>query len=281
MKIFLSLLCVLFSSVAQAQLRASIALKHSEYIQFEKVPLRITLTNTSGLTVNLESEGNWLNIFVEKINGYSLTPGLELKTPPLSLSPNEEVTFEANLTQMYDLSNLGRYEVFLVASPKNFSTPTFSNRLKFTIQQPRTITVQAPANTNDNPKEYRVLEYSRQEFDYLYLQQYSLKKGYPTNTISLGQYMLDYKPTLHIDATGNIFCFYRQNQTFFVQVSLSPEGALQSFEHYTPSRENFNPIQTVDDSGNCVLLHATFYDAEEAARLAKMLKKLSDRPPGF
>jgi len=279
MKLFFSI-SLLLCSILQAQLKTSISLKHREYIQHERVALRISFTNNSGQSLTLEADP-WIDLFVERTDGTSLRPGFEIQTPSRQLAPNQSVTFEANLTEMFDISKLGRYSVFLVASPQQLTAPVYSNRARFEIQEARIIKTEAPLSDGSDQIEFRLLEFPRFDKDYLYLQCYSITQGRPLNTVGLGSHIKDYKPSLRIDTLGDATCFFRQNQTYFVHAILSKQGGLELFEHYTKASATKNPYQVITDAGEAAILHGIKYDREELARQALELKKLSERPLGF
>ncbi len=274
--------CLLFSlSLVQAQLKATVSLKYTDYIQYEKVGLRIKLENRSGQDFNLDSEP-WINIFVERSGGSSLVPAFEIRTPAKTLGPNQSITFEANLNQVYDISQLGNYSVFLVGNPKEASAPIYSNRKRFSIHEPRIIKTARPVVEQGQPViEYRLLEFSRFSKDYLYLQCYSIAKGYPLNTVGLGGFMRDFKPSLRVSKSGKAVEFHQQNQQFFVMSELNINGTLASFKHYVRANEAKNPQLYLDNKGLPFIANGRFYDPEAEAKKALILKKVSQRPPGF
>ena len=135
-QMILTLICLLLSSQALAQIEVRLQPLRKDYIVGENVALRLTLVNQTDATITLTNTPGrpWLNFHLTKRTEMSDVPPIAAgRFPELVLTPGSTRSFEFNLKSIYRLTTAGNYgATATIRMPDGVSTYS-SNRALFTL----------------------------------------------------------------------------------------------------------------------------------------------------
>ena len=135
-QLILTLICLLLSSQAFAQIELRLQPLRKDFIVGETVTLRLTLVNHTDASINLKNTPGrpWLNFHLEKrTEQKDVSPIATGRFPEIMLTPGSSRSFDINLRNLYRLNTAGNYvAVATIRLPDSRNTYS-SNRCLFTL----------------------------------------------------------------------------------------------------------------------------------------------------
>jgi hypothetical protein len=242
--------CLLLSGGSFAQVTVQIVLEQEQALRNESLPIKVRIVNSSGQTLRLGREPEWLMFEIQDAEGRDL-PRLD-KVPladPFDLESSKVANLSIDLMPYFDLGKMGRYSVRVAlkvgqlgqifsAPPKSFDiisgTKLWEREFgvpsagvpevrKFALQQANFLKALRLYARLTDPQESRVFR-----------------------VVCLGNLVSFSKPEAALDKSSNLHVLFQTSARNFLYQVLTPEGELimrQTHEYFEGSR----PVLRHDD----------------------------------
>jgi hypothetical protein len=102
-----------FAVAARAQIEVDLELSRFQYIAYEPVVAKITITNLAGREIELRNQGDqsWFGFEINADDNRTVAPTRRPQEPPLKIAPGTSVSRKINLTDLFSIGDLGTYHV--------------------------------------------------------------------------------------------------------------------------------------------------------------------------
>jgi hypothetical protein len=250
------LFLMLLASPIQAQIGVKISLGRVEFLQFESIPLKVTLSNLRGETVHLNElagESPWLTFQVMNTTDEEIPAADRTWTPPpFILQPGEVKSIHVDLVPYYLIRESGSYRVsaHVLNGKKNIS----SGKLNFMVVGGATLWEQefaapAPINTKGSkeprPRHYSLVLHRAKGKRVLYARITNPETGRIYCTVPVGN-MVNYgEPTARIDRAGDFHSFHQAGTRIFHYSHFTSEGKSLGTRYFSNIS---SPPQMISDS---------------------------------
>ncbi|NNC87883.1 MAG: hypothetical protein HKN82_05415 [Akkermansiaceae bacterium] len=264
------------------QVQVSLRLERDQFVAHEAVLASLTITNRSGRDIYLHSDKgqSWLDFVIKNQRGTPLTSlqrgaGFKAVNVPAGRSVSQTV----NLSSLYPLSSYGRYAGYAVVRiPGDGQNVFSSNRLSFNVTKARTLYSQRiGVGGVSNPREYRLLTFSRKGKTHLYVQVEDLKRGRILQTYSVGEVLTFRQPHATVDGANNLHFLYLVSPTVFTHAVVNPEGKFLGSEQFKRGATG-EPRLVTFANGEVQVGGGVPYDPAAARARRGTVRKLSERP---
>ena len=96
---------------ARGQIQVDLKFSRLQYIAYEPVLAKVTITNLAGRDIELRDDGDqtWYGFEITADQGRTLAPLKRPHEPPLKIAAGTSVTRKINLTPLFPISDLGVY----------------------------------------------------------------------------------------------------------------------------------------------------------------------------
>jgi hypothetical protein len=103
----------LTTTATQAQIQVDLKFSRLQYIAYEPVLAKVTITNLAGHDIDLYDEGgqSWCGFEIKGDHDRLIAPHRHPQEPPLHLAAGTSVTRKIDLTGLFAISDLGVYHV--------------------------------------------------------------------------------------------------------------------------------------------------------------------------
>lgn len=229
MRFLLSYLVLIVAICAPAfsQLIVSLEPVKKQFVAGEPVNMRITVSNNTGQTMQLVSNGSvsWLDIHVENTNGDMPLPQSRIATfPPLTVPAGKSVSRRIDLRHFYDLSRDGQYKAIALVRGSDMRTLYSSRGMFFSVQSGMPMWSQTAAPRNGKRCKYAVRSMTEQNKNRLYVQIKDDTTGIPIHAVAVGEWMSFYKPMCKVDSQGRCHVLFMTTPTIYVWATVTSNG---------------------------------------------------------
>jgi hypothetical protein len=254
---FRALVIVLFCFAvvgAEAQIRVELEFSRFQYVAYEPVMARVTITNLAGRDVELQNERDrtWYGFELTADDGRVLAPVRHPQEPPLKIAAGASVSRKINLTDLFPIGEFGTYRVraniffadlnkFFYAQTKVFEVTSAHPIWQRTVGDPGVGGVRT----------YSLMTNRFPNHTSLYVRVEDRQNNLVYATYSLGRVIAFEEPRAEID---------RQNQLHVLQCSaprvwgysvVGPNGRL--LKHATYSQTHSSPRLHREDDGTVTI----------------------------
>lgn len=263
-----ALLCtsILISEVS-AQVVVEIQPVRKEFLVGEAMPMKITISNNSGATLELKGDANssWLDVHIEK-SGSSIpvTQARFAKFPNLKIPAGTSTSRIIELNLFYDISQENAYRTYAIVKLPDRRTIYPSNKALFQVRNGSPIwqqTVQLPDNSRITMSAKMMLLDNKK---FLYAQVVNADSGLAINAFALGPFLAFGQPHCVIDGQRNLHILFLSSPTFYTYAIISPKGKKQysGFYQKIPGVK----AQLVPNGGGIFVSGAAYYDPKKEAK---------------
>ncbi|MES2441081.1 MAG: hypothetical protein V4584_18610 [Verrucomicrobiota bacterium] len=280
----LAFAAVAFSSIADAQLSATLRLSKKQYVAGEPVIAVVTVTNHAGQTLTFASDGRiqWLDFILKDNRGDEVTPNGRKMFGKMTIRAGETLAREVDLAQHFILSEPGNFSaVAVVHMPGGNTDGSSTNRVLFN-QSPGapywTQKVGIPGKSGQT-REFRVLNFSGDEKAQIYAQVIDGRTGQNVRTFLLGDVLMLRKPLITVDRLQRMHVLFLATPTMWVHCQIDTDGKLVDRQIHQRAATGDPQLLTFAD-GNVRVSNSIPYDQKAAAEARSKIRKASDRPAG-
>lgn len=212
---------------AQAQIIVEGRLDYAAALQYESIPVRLTIVNNSGepLTFGGTAANAELGFDVEQVPGAFIKPtGVPLLPEPLLIEAQGTVNRTINLEPAYDLRPTGPYTI---RARVEWGDKVFLSPKMFLDVLPGLAIGKLTAGIPGRPGEmrtYTLRTMSRRRIEHLFLRIDDDDQGKCYGVVNLGPVVRRYEPKLQVDGNGNIHVLFQSGPERFTHSVISPDG---------------------------------------------------------
>lgn len=284
MKPMLFAACLFLAVSARAQIQVDLKLPRLQYIAYEPVVAKLTITNLAGRSIELrDSKGQtWFDFEITGSEGQPIAPVASNKSEtPLNIPAGKTVTQKINLTPLYALHDLGAYRVRAHIYFADLSKFFYSQTKVFQVTDARPVwqkTVGLPEGSRaaGNTRTYSLLSNRFPDHTALYVRAEDKSTGVVYATYSLGRIIGLEEPQTELDRTNQLHilhCAAPRNWTYS-RVGLN--GELLAHSVFTESKTRPRLRHAADGA---VIVFGGTIEASVAESARTAIPKLSARPP--
>lgn len=277
-------------SLTFAQLTISVGLNRHEFLQAEPVMLEVDITNNSARPIKLEEKNGkqWLQIMVTKPSGEMVVATGALLPEPLAIENGQSVARRFNLTQLFQISVVGKYEVhaklvspggteFHAASrkfsvwdgvilwqetagvlvpskdakvPAEKSTDK-SNPYDFVRKHGAQQPDEPPANAEEQSRTYSLIQFTHNSANFLYLRVEDKSKNIVYGVFPLGDYLPFVKPQAQLDKKKDLHVLFQTGSRLFTYLRVDPSAHVT--ESFDLTNFNSSPKFTKTEDGRVII----------------------------
>ncbi|QQL45658.1 hypothetical protein [Sulfuriroseicoccus oceanibius] len=300
-------LCLAFAPSAHAQLEIKIKTKQREYVQFEDIPVMITLTNRSGRDLTLGGPGgaDWLDFRVFRGQRAVRRSNLNNIFEPTMIRNGQTMKFTVDIANYFTMTDFGFYtfQAAVWFSPaRKYIT---SNRTSGNVVSARVLWDQTYGVTRDRPKTdtdlsefeslhddggsrlmtlrtHKFMKFTGRNKSYLY---YRLDD--PSTLACLTCYRLAElidirKPMFAIDNDNHAHVLWMTRPQMYAKVEIDTRGNVlpDSVKYFKEKGPSIPRLQAVPQGGVAVVGGVEF-DPDAAKEQKEATRRLSELPPGL
>lgn len=211
---------------ARAQIELSTTLDHTVYLQFEPVIARTQVKTGIGQPVvfNADETGPRFYFRVNDQFGHQMPPLPDApKVPPTMVPAQATIGFTNNMLRVYNLTQPGFYSVQPCV---DWMGKTYQGEKRHieVVAGREVIRVTGSVPVDGSSRTYRILHINRRQQDHLLLRIDDEVANLCYGVFSLGRSVLNEKPALVVDASGNAHILFKASPQRSVHVTYSPFG---------------------------------------------------------
>jgi hypothetical protein len=266
---------------ASAQLTVEITMDQEQFLPSEKLPVAVRVSNSSGQTLHLGVDADWLTFSVESADGFVVVKNAEVPVlGEFDLGSSQVATKRVDLQPYFGLMRPGRYTVTATVRIKNWSAEVASPPKKFDVISgvelwSQDFGVPASDGVTNGPPEVR--KYILQEANYLssQLRLYVVVSDAPESrvfkVVRIGKMVSFSQPETQLDRSSNLHILWQSGAVTFVYVVVNPDGQLlqQEIYDYVTTRPRLN----VNADGSIVVIGGVRREnVEESSEEMPMVK---------
>ena len=282
-KLFCALAALSGAVAAQAAagLTVKAALPFSTFVIGEDVVVSANVENISGMTYIVDDyapyDQNEVAVVVRNPRGnLLLKKNGGAAVPELSLAPGQGAALELRVSDLFDLSEEGRYMLSIEAFRGEEGVA--SRSIPFTIVPGiniRTVSRATPGSAD--MREYQLLYWPRNEREYLFLRVRDSKGGPVRGFAPLGTVVRVEEPKIDFDAGGGIVVTHQSDRDKFVRTTLAPTGGGAFEVRNAQSLTSTLAIQEAEATAEALKIIAE-KESDKSSKKLKPMPKV-EKPP--
>ncbi|MST93876.1 MAG: hypothetical protein EXS33_01140 [Pedosphaera sp.] len=246
--LLLALLGALLARVSAQEVTMEIVLDQEQYLRAEAVPVFVRISNLSGRTLRLGMDPNWLTFTVDADGVLLPRQGEGPVTRPFDLESSKTVTLRADLTQHFNLTELGRYTVTAKASLQQLNLGIGAKPKTFNIATGIKLWERDFGVPESNPPEAR--KYALQQVVFLkqkkiYVRVTNVDESKVFRVTPLGTLISFSQPEARVDQSSNLHVLFQDDARNFSYFIVNPSGdiIIRRAYDYTETRPQLAATQ--------------------------------------
>ena len=278
-RVALTFALVLFTVAAvQGQIQVDLKFSRLQYIAFEPVLAKVTITNLAGRDIDLHDDGDqtWYSFEITANEGRSIAPTRRPHEPPLHIAAGTSVTRKINLTDLFPIGDHGVYHVranvFFADLNKFFYAPA----KVFEVTAARPIwqrTVGDPAT--NGTRTYSLMTNRFPDHTSLYVRVEDRENSLVYATYSLGRVIAFDEPHAEVDRKNQLHVLQCSAPRFWSYSIIGLDGRLLKRTTYAQTR-SMPKLRRAGDG--TVTVQGGMVNVPVAPAAGKKPARLSDRP---
>ena len=274
-QMILTLICLLLSSQALAQIEVRLQPLRKDYIVGENVALRLTLVNQTDATITLTNTPGrpWLNFHLTKRTEMSDVPPIAAgRFPELVLTPGSTRSFDLNLKNLYRLNTAGHYTAVATIRLPNSTNTYSSNRCLFSLTnggKVREFNIQARGERIT--LSLRMATVTGKEC--LFGQAINKDTKQVIAACYLAEYVNFMQPRVLLDSAQNLHLLCQSSPEFFTYSVMNTHGERSSAKLY---KRNGGVVDLISTGKGIMPVGLTPYVAPKPGE--EKIRKASERP---
>lgn len=272
--------CALVS--ARAQITVDIAFKRNLYVRYEPLICTVSITNTSGRTLDLADTARekWFGFEIRTMDGRPIPPiNPDYGNLPMQIQNQQTIKRSINLAPLFPISEFGTYRVSAAVYSsqlgKYFTSPT----MNVDITEGRKLredTVGVPEGLGEgSSRTFTLLAHRLSRTTVLYLRVEDKDAGVIYCTTQLGRYVLSGAPDVKFDHANQIYILQNAAPKAFLLSVFDINGKVIKQQGYQSGKDRPRLVKQPD--GSIVVVDGVPYDVN-AKPPEETMPKMDDRP---
>ena len=263
---------------ARAQIQVDLKFSRLQYIAYEPVLAKVTVTNLAGRDIELRNDRDqtWYGFEIAADQGRTIAPIRRPQEPPLKIAAGTSVTRKINLGDLFPISDLGTYHVranvffadlnkFFYARPKVFEVTSARPIWQRTVGDPK----------NNGERTYSLMTNRFPDHTSLYIRVEDKQNSLVYATYSLGRVITFDEPHAEVDRENRLHVLQCSAPRVWSYSMIGLDGRL--LKHATYSQTQSMPKLHRGNEGT-VTVHGGILDVPVVPAVGKTPAKLPDRP---
>jgi hypothetical protein len=233
------------------QVSVQIVLEQEQFLRDESLPVKVRVINSSGQTLHLGREAEWLSFEIRDTEGHDVRQvGRVPLADPFALEASRVANLSIDLMPYYELSKVGNYSIAATLKveqlQKTFSAPAKSfDIISGTKLWEREFGV--PSAGLPEVRKYALQQANFLKQLRLYVRLTDPPESKVFRVVPLGTLVSFSRPETQMDRSSNLHVLFQNNTRAFVYVVVSPDGEIiirQTHEYFNGSRPVLGPDET-------------------------------------
>jgi hypothetical protein len=275
-------LLLALGGAADGQVSVELKLGRRTFLTGESIPLQVSITNLSGNELRFQgtTDQPWIDFIVSASDGVPMSPIGDPTFGAVRLPANQTLSRSVDLNRLFPFSELGNFSIYaIVRLPGQRSSGFQSQRLLFSIAtaKPSWSQVVGLPGKPGVSHEMRLVRFSADSKNLLYVQVAEPKTGRILRTHQLGEAVNLRRPTVALDASLNMHVLFIINPEFWAHARVAADGTFIGRDLYRSGPAG-NPSLARLPDGSVQAVGGIFYDAEKEAAERERTRTASERP---
>ena len=216
MKLRWAVACLgLIAGSAAGQIQVDLTFPRLQYIAYEPVVAKLTITNLAGRNVDLRDNGaqSWFGFEISGNEGRSIPQVSKLGTEPLNVAAGQRITRKINLTPIYGVHDFGTYRVRAHIYLGDLNKFYYSQTKVFEVTDARpiwqkTVGVPEDGGAGGKARTYSLMTNRFPDHTSLYVRVEDKDTGMVYATYSLGRMIAFDAPQTEFDSSNQLHVLY-------------------------------------------------------------------------
>ena len=283
LKVFLGVFAFALSVIcASGQIIVQVKPAFRQYVAHEDVTVEVSVTNRAGkgLTFQGSKRLNWLELHVTNQEGRVLVPiDRNHVFPSVKIAAGQTMTRQVLLSDFFDLTRYGSYQVYAVVRLPGVDDEGFSSRTeKFVVTTGRKLFSQKIGLGNDgSDRQFEVMTFNGPEKSKLYVKISRFDGNQVLSCEPVGDYVGYFKPQASLDQKNNLNLLFLTTPVIYSHVVVTPSGKMIKRAYHKEGAFG-KPRLLAFGNGEVKVAGSVPYDPKKAREARTRETKLSDRP---
>jgi hypothetical protein len=287
-RLLILLVCSLAAATtARAQINVGISIKQRFHILHEPILATVTVTNQTGRDITLSDtpQYQWFGFRVTAPDDQIIPPrDLHYKLSPLAVKSGETVKRTVNLTQLYEIGDVGNFRVqasiYFDGLDRFFSSrPTYVEINEGRVLWRRVAGVPEGQPGSGQMRIFSLIAHQRGEINTLYVSVRGEDDGTTYCTFPLGRLLDGVPPQAEFDSSNNLYIMQLMGTRAYVMTKVSFNGEFLGQTNYSAPKTRPTLRKLAD--GTLQVIGGKREAALAQNPNAEPPPKLSDRPAGL
>jgi hypothetical protein len=283
LRLIFLLLCL--ASAAQAQISVTLSIKQRFHLLHEPVVATVNVTNQLGRAITLSDsqEFQWFGFRILAEGDRNIPPrDLSYHVPPLVVKPGETVKRSVDLTQLYELGEVGNFrvqaQIYYSGLDKFYaSRPMFIDVSEGRVLWRRIAGVPEGQPNAGQMRIFSLLTHQVGESNTLYVRVEGKDDGIIYCTYPIGRLLDGVDPQAEFDSSNNLYVLHLIGMRAYMLTKVSPDGEYGGQINYSAPKTR--PTLRRTPEGGLQIIGGQ--REQSVAQHPPEAPKLSDRPAGF
>lgn len=261
-RLFLILLGLLPMAGLQAQLRVELDFEQETYLPHEPLYAVVRIYNSSGQTLELGADNEWLAFTVESVDGHLVKQRKPVDVEgPFTLPSASRAKKMVNLAEAFELTRFGRYNVTATVRLKDWSEDFSSKAAAVGISTGVTLWESAFGIPNEQPdrrpevRKFQLVQANHLKKLNLYVRIISEAGDDTFSLFPLGPLLGFSKPEPQLDRWSNLHVLYQSSGRLYLYHVITPDGLLLARQSW--EIDAHRPRMTADADGRITIQGGT------------------------
>jgi hypothetical protein len=234
-----------------AQVSVQVVFEQEQFLRNESLPLKVRIVNSSGQTLHVGRETEWLSFEVRDGEGHDVRQVEKVPlADPFDLEASRVANLSIDLMPYFELDKVGNYSVIATLKVEQLQKIFGSTAKKFDIISGTKLWERefgVPSAGVPEVRKYALQQASFLKQLRLYVRLTDPLENKVFRVIPLGSLVSFSKPETQLDKSSNLHVLFQNNARNFLYVVISPDGEViirQTHEYFNGSRPALRPDET-------------------------------------
>lgn len=251
--------CLLLSAlVARAQVDVKLEFDQNKFLSGEKAEIKVRIANFTGAPIRLGERADWLRFNIENVSGVGVARKADLEeTGAFTLKTGARATLRFDLTPMFQIDQVGRYQVSATVFTGAGETHVVTTPVEFEIMHGVVLWERefGVVHGGGERRRYAIVQANYLRRARIFAVITNPEASVTHHVIPLGTVVSFNPPSMALDPQNRLHILHQYGSDDFVHHRIQHDGTV-SIRHTYVSRVG-RPILGVDGTGDVAVVRAT------------------------
>lgn len=218
------------AGAVQAQVTVEVVFEQDQFLRNESLPIKVRLNNSSGRSLQLGRESDWLTFEIQDHQGHSVRRLAEVPlTGPFVLESAKAANLQTDLMPYFDLNDVGHFTVTVSARIPQLGETYTSKPRPFDITSGTTLWEREfglPGAGVPEVRKYALQQANSMKHLRLYARLTDRAENKIFRVVPLGSLVSFSKPEAQLDKSSNLHVLFQTGARNFLYQIITAEGEL-------------------------------------------------------